>query len=80
MFGDQPKEALALLDKDDKPELDDTPLLGPGGIKHFKTLMGADQLLIALSQFDVAHAVMCLGCFHAVPQEGHLEQLKCVIG
>ena len=32
LFGEQPKELHAPLDKDDKPELDDTPLLGPDDI------------------------------------------------
>ena len=32
LFSEQPKEAHSPLDKDDEPELDDTPLLGPDGI------------------------------------------------
>ena len=73
LFGEQPKEVHFLLDKNDKPELDDTPLLGPDGIKCFQTLFGAAQWLITLSRFDIAHAIMSLGCFHAMPGEGHLE-------
>ena len=80
LFGEQPKEAHSPLDKDDKPELDDTPLLGPDGIKHFQMLIGAAQWLITLSQFDIAHGIMSLGRFHAVPHEGHMECLKHVIG
>ena len=63
----------APLDKEDKLELDDTPLLGPDSIKRFQMLIGAAQWLITLSQFDIAHAIMSLGCFGAVPCEGHLE-------
>ena len=80
LFGDQPKEVHAPLDKDDKPGLDDTPLLGPDGIKCFQALIGAAQWLITLSQFDIAHAIKFLGCFCAAPCEGHLERLKHVIG
>ena len=80
LFGEQPKEVHALMDKDDKPELDDTPLLGPDGVKHFQTLIGATQWLITLSRFDIAHVIMSLGCFRAAPREGHMEQMKCVIG
>ena len=80
LFGEQPKKAHSPLDKDDNPELDDTPLLGPDGIKHFQTLIGAAQWLITLSQFNVAHAIMFLGCFCAMPREGHMEHLKRVIG
>ena len=80
LFSEQPKEVHSPLDKDDKPELDDTPLLGPDSIKHFQTLIGATQWLITLSQFDIAHMIMSLGCFRAAPCEGHMECLKCVIG
>ena len=80
LFGEQPKEVHSPLDKDNKPELDDTPLLGPDGVKHLQMLIGAAQWLIMSSQFDVVHAIICLGCFRAVPREGHLERLKHVIG
>ena len=80
LFCKQPKEVHAPLDKDDKLELDDTPPLEPDGIKCFLTLIGAAQWLITLSRFDIAHAMMSLGPFHAVPREGHMEHLKRVIG
>ena len=79
LFGEQPKEVHSPLDKDDKPELDDSPLLGPDGIKRYQTLIGAAQWLITLSRFDIAHAIMSLGRFRAAPREGHLERLKRVI-
>ena len=60
LFGEQPKEVHSPLHKDDKPELDDSPLLGPDGIKCFQTLIGAAQWLITLSRFDIAHAIMSL--------------------
>ena len=41
LFGEQPKEAHAPLDKDDKPELDDAPQLGPDSVKCFQMLIGA---------------------------------------
>ena len=56
LFGEQPKEVHLPLDKDDKPELDESPLLGPDGIKRYQTLIGAAQWLITLSRFDIAHA------------------------
>ena len=43
-------------------------------------MIGAAQWLITLSRFDIAHAIMSLGRFHAAPREGHLERLKRVIG
>ena len=80
LFGEQPKEVHSPLDKDDKLELDDTPLLGPDGIKHFQTLIGAAQWLITLSRFDIVHAIVSLGHFRVAPHEGHMERLKRVIG
>ena len=35
LFGEQPNEAHAPLDKDDKPESDYTLSLGPDGVKYF---------------------------------------------
>ena len=43
MFGELPTEYHAPMDKDDKPELDDAPLLGPDGTQHFQSLIGAVQ-------------------------------------
>ena len=68
------------MDKDDKPELCDSPLLGPDGIKCFQTLIGAALWLITLSCFNIGHAIMSLGCIRGAPREGHLECLKRVIG
>ena len=66
--GEQPKEAHAPLDKNGKPESEDTPHLG---------LMASN---VSKCQFDVAHTVMSLGHFCMAPSEEHLEQLKHVIG
>ena len=73
LLGKQPNEVHAPLGKDDKPESDDTPLLGPDGVKLSRALIGATQWLIMLSQFDVAHATMFLGHFCVAPHKGHLE-------
>ena len=50
LFDELPIEVHMPMDKDDKPELDDSPLLGPDGIKRFQTLIGAVQWLITLTQ------------------------------
>ena len=54
------KDVHAPMDKDDKSKLDDSPLLGPDGIKRFQMLIGAAQCLITLSGFDIGHAIMSL--------------------
>ena len=68
------------LDKDVKPELDETPELGPKCVQQFQSLIGAVQWTISLCRFDVLHAVMSLGRFRAAPRLGHLERLKRLVG
>ena len=80
MFGEMPTEYHAPLEKNDQPELDDTPLCGPEGIKQFQSIIGAVQWTISLCRFDILHAVMSLGRFRAAPREGHLERLKRMVG
>ncbi len=80
LYGELPPEVHAPLEKDDHPELDDSPLLGPDGIAQFQSLIGAMQWTILLCRFDVLHAVMSLGRFRASPRVGHLEQLKRLTG
>ena len=73
MFREQPTEFHAPMDKDDKPELDESPLLGPDGVQQFQSVIGAMQWLITLCRFDIGHAVMSLGRFRTAPRIGHLE-------
>ena len=80
VFGELPPETHAPLDKDDKPELDTSPLLGPDGIEQYQSFLGAVQWLVTLCRFDIAHAVMSLSRFRAAPREGHLDRLKRLIG
>ena len=68
------------MEKHDQPELDELPELGSDGIEKFQSLIGAVQLTITLSRFDVALACMSLGRFCANPWQGHLDRLKQVVG
>ena len=80
LFGTQPTEQHAPIDKDAKPELDDSPLLGPDGIAKFQSLIGACQWLITLSRFDIGQTIMSLGRFRTAPRVSHLELVKRLIG
>ena len=73
MFGELPTKHNVPMEKDDKPELDDSPLEGPEGIQQFQTLLGAVQWMISLCRFDVLQVIMSLSHFRAAPREGHLE-------
>ena len=80
LFGELPQEQHSPLAKEDHPELDDSPLLGPDGVQKYQSLMGAVQWMVTLCRFDIAQAVMSLGRFRAAPREGHLERLKRLVG
>ena len=80
MFGELPTEHHAPMDKDDKPELDESPILDDDGIRKFQSLIGAVQWTISLCRFDVLHSVMSLGRFRAAPRQGHLECPQRLIG
>ena len=80
LFGEPPTTQFAPMDKDDKPELDDSDLLGPDGIEKYQSLIGACQWMITLCRFNIAQAVMSLGRFRVAPRVGHLDRLKRLIG
>ena len=68
------------LEKNDHPELDDSPLLDQDGIAKYQSLIGTLQWTISLGRFDVATAVMSMSSFRAAPREGHLERVKRICG
>ena len=69
-----------LLEKNDHPELDDSPLLDGDGMAKCQSLIGALQWTISLGRFDIAMAVMSMSSFRAAPREGHLERVKRICG
>ena len=49
MFGELPREQHSPLDENDKPELDESPLLGPDGIQKYQSLIGAMQWTVTIN-------------------------------
>ena len=81
LFGSAPKQTYrSPLEKNDHPELDNTPLLDEEGIKKYQSLIGSMQWAVSLGRFDVATAVMTMSSFRVAPREGHLERLKRMCG
>ena len=80
LYGTQPREYSAPLEKGDHPELDLTPELNADGIKQYQSLIGAFQWSISLCRFDISIAVMTLGRFRTAPREGHLDRVKRIVG
>ena len=77
---EQPKMYFALLDPDDHPELDDTPLCGPNDTAKFQSLIGVCKWMISLCRLDIAHAIMSLSHFSHCPRVRHIKHLKHVCG
>ena len=80
-FGTTPSQKVqSPLEKNDHPELDDTPLLDGDGMAKYQSLIGTLQWTISLGRFDIATAVMSMSSFRAAPREGHLERVKRICG
>ena len=80
LYGEQPKIFFSPLDHKHHPELDDSLLCGLDDTAKFQSLIGACQWMISLCQFDIAHAIMSLSCFHHCPHQRHIDHLKGVCG
>lgn len=81
MFGVAPRQNIqSPLEKNDHPELDDSPLLDEDGIRKYQSLIGTLQWTISLGRFDIATAVMTMSSFRVAPREGHLDRLRRICG
>ena len=81
MFGKPPTQNVqSPLDKNDHPELDDSPLLEVDDIAKYQSLIGTLQWTISLGRFDIATAVMSMSGFRVAPREGHLIRVRRICG
>jgi hypothetical protein len=80
LYGEKPQTVFSPMDKDDHPELDDSPLCGPDDTKKFQSIIGALQWTIQLCRFDIAHAVMSMSRFRHAPRVGHIDRIKRICG
>ena len=80
MFGHLPKKYNAPLEKNDHPEIDESPELDSDGVKKYQSLIGTLQWMVSLGRFDIATAVMTMSRFRAAPREGHILRLKRIFG
>jgi hypothetical protein len=80
MFGEMPKHFSFPLEKNDHPELDDSPELDAEDTTKYQSMIGALQWAISLGRFDVQTAVMTMSRFCAGPRIGHIERLKRIYG
>jgi hypothetical protein len=58
-----------------RPELDDTPFLGPEDANYYMSLMGILRWAIELGRVDIMVEAGLLSRYQAAPREGHLEQM-----
>ena len=81
LFGYKPKTNVSSpLEKNDHPELDDSPLLDEDGINKYQSLIGVLQWAITLGRFDIATSVMTMSGFRVAPTEGHLQRVQRICG
>ncbi len=81
LFGTSPKRNMrSPLEKNDHPELDDSPLLDEEGIRKYQSLIGTLQWTITLGRFDVGTAVMTMSGFRVAPRVGHLSRVQRICG
>ena len=81
MFGEKPSQRpKSPLEKNDHPELDDSPLLDEDGIRKCQSLIGTLQWAMSLTRFDIATAVMTMSGFRVAPRQGHLERVLRICG
>ena len=81
LFGCKPqKNVTSPLEKNDHPELDDSPLLNEDDIVKYQSLIGVLQWAITLGRFDIATAVMTMSSFRVAPTEGHLLRVRRICG
>ena len=77
LYGVKPStKASSPLEKNDHPELDDSPILDEDGIRQYQSLIGTLQWAITLGRYDIAVAVMTMSGFRVAPRQGHLERVK----
>ena len=81
MYGEKPSRKVSSpLEKNDHPELDESPLLDDQGIRQYQSLIGTLQWTITMGRFDIATAVMTMSGFRVAPRVGHLERVKRICG
>ena len=73
-FGAMPSQKVQWpLEKNNHPELDDSPLLDGDGVAKCQSLISTLQWTISLGRFDAAAAVMSMSSFGVAPRQAHLE-------
>jgi hypothetical protein len=80
LFGEKPQTVFSPMDKDDHPELDNSPLCGPDDTSKYQSIIGALQWTIQLCRFDIAHGVMSMSRFRHAPRVGHITRIKRICG
>jgi hypothetical protein len=81
MFGCKPTTKVSSpLEKNNHPELDDSPLLDEDGIRKYQSLIGILQWMVTLGRFDIATAVMTMSGYRVAPREGHLARVRRICG
>jgi hypothetical protein len=80
LFGVPPTPYRSPLEKNDHPELDESPFVSDDDCAKYATCIGVLQWIISLGRFDIATAVMTMSRFRAQPRQGHMTRVRHIYG
>lgn len=63
------------MKNDYRPEIDDTPELGPKDAAYYQSLIGVLRWIVELGRVDIVCEVSMMSSCLALPREGHLQAL-----
>ena len=61
------------------PELDESPELGAEDVRRFQEIIGMFRWSTENGRVDILHEISILSQCMAIPREGHMTQLLCVV-
>lgn len=77
IFGQKPTQDIkSPLEKNDHPELDDSPFLDDKWTQIYQSIIGSTQWTVSTGHFELNSTIMILSRFQAAPREDHLARLK----
>ena len=79
LFEGELRKQNSPMQSDYHPELDTSAYLGEEDHARYRMLVGSAQWAISLGRFDIAYAVSTLARYSALPREGHLQAMICLL-
>ena len=75
-----PRRAAIPIQSTYRPELDVSPELGLTEAAYYQSLIGILRWMVELGRVDICLEVSMMSSHHALPREGHMEQVFHIFG